>query len=230
MRDYRDISATMNGTNLTTTSTLSTTSSSSLSSTLSATQFIGVFIAGTPLCLVVPTTLSGTAYGTDGLKTYLGPNDEPYVTAIQSNGIVPAVLGASICRGSSGYSSTMINTAALPGATEVVPDSSVFYPPSVSNENGISPGAIAGIVVGVLVVPLFALLGMCIFVEKRRRENYEEMMEDEKNGKPHKERKVITTLVDIAEVAARKKGTKQGLQRTDNHGGQEQEMRGALRV
>ncbi|KAE9967138.1 hypothetical protein EG328_008400 [Venturia inaequalis] len=214
----------------TTSSTLSTTSTSSESSTISTTEFIGVFIAGTPLCLVLPTTLSGTVYGIDGMKTYLDPNNKPYVTAIQSNGIVPAVLAASICRGSSGYSSTSIDTATLSRATEVAPTSSTMYPASLSNANGISAAAIAGIVVGVLVVPSLALLGMCVFKERRRRRQLDELVEDEKHSQSPEKDRLATSLVNIGELAVRKKAAKERLQQLEKEENQKMEMRGALRA
>lgn len=179
--------------------------------------------------LVLPTTLSGTVYGTDGFKTYLGPNDKSYVTAIQSNGIVPAVLGASLCRGSSGYSSLMINTATLSGATPVAPTSSSLYPLSLSNKNGMTSAEIAVIVVGVLVVPAFAMLALCFLKERRRKKDLGEEVESEKR-RQSQENRVATSLVDIAEVAARKKAARERLEQLEKGENQRTEMRGALRT
>ncbi|TID13004.1 hypothetical protein E2P81_ATG09924 [Venturia nashicola] len=212
----------------TTSSTLSTTSTASELSKLSASKFIGVFIAGTPLCLVLPTTLSGTAYGIDGFKTYLDPSDKPYVTAIQSNGIVPAVLGASICRGSSRWSSTPIDTATRSGATESSDTSDSLYPPSLSNANGMSAAAIAGIVLGVLVFPSLALMAMCIFRESRRGRHFDESIQSQKRSQSQKKERVATSLVNIGEVAARKRAAIQRLEKIEEGDSRAVEMRGAL--
>lgn len=137
---------------------------------------------------------------------------------------MPAVLGASICRGSSGYSSTAINTA-----TELAPTSSSLYPPSLSNDNGISGSIIAGIVIGVLVVPSLALLAMCILKEKRRRKVQEEGTEIEKRSQSLDGDRVVTSLVSIAEVATRKKAAKTRLEQLEQGDHQKMDMRGALR-
>lgn len=150
------------------------------------------------------------------------------MTAIQSNGIIPAVLGASICSGSSGYSSSMINTASLSGVNPVAPTSSTIYPPSLSNENALSGAAIAGIVVGVLVVPALAMLAMCVSMEKKRRKGQGEFFEIEKRSQSLEKERVVTSLVNIAEVAARKKAARERSEQLENGDNQNAEMRGAL--
>lgn len=123
----------------------------------------------------------------------------------------------------------MINTAALSGATPVAPTSTSLYPPSLSNANGMTSAAIAGIVVGVLVVPAFAMLALCFFKEKRRRRDFGELMESEKRHQSQ-ENRVATSLVDIAEVAARKKAARERLEQLEKGENQKAEIRGALRT
>lgn len=103
----------------------------------------------------------------------------------------------------------MINTATLSGSTPIAPTSDPIYPPSLSNENGMSSAPLAGIVVGVLVVPALALLAMCILKEKRRRRDGGEPTESEKWPQSQGKDRVATSLVSITEVAARKKAAKE---------------------
>lgn len=122
----------------------------------------------------------------------------------------------------------MINTASLSGVNPVAPTSSTIYPPSLSNENALSGAAIAGIVVGVLVVPALAMLAMCVSMEKKRRKGQGEFFEIEKRSQSLEKERVVTSLVNIAEVAARKKAARERSEQLENGDNQNAEMRGAL--